>query len=171
MIDWLRFKNELQDGIRRRFPRYDFRVDNFGNEIRVTLFRAPIKSDSRYFPFGKLYIGLQNRMSPEMFEFWATVDKIRRSISPKPDFKHPDIFQNFSKSYDWKYSIGSANHSYIDSNEFLEKAKNVGVSEQLKKDVEFLEKNEDVSEEKKTSSIKLISNELKKLANKLERRG
>lgn len=147
MIDWHRFKEDLNSAIKRKYPHYDFRVDNFGNNIKVTLFRAPIHSDSGYFPFGKFYYGLQNVMSPEMFEFWRTVDEIRKRIVPQPDFRKPTIFPSLSKSYNWNYSIGSFRHEYIDSNEFRERMKEVGVSEQLKKDADYLdEDNPDVSE-------------------------
>lgn len=170
MIDWFRFKGKWHDEIKRRHPEYDFKVDNLGNKIKVTLFRAPIRSYSRYFPFGKFYLGLQNKMTPEMFEFWADVDKIREDISQELDLNHLDMFRNLSSSYDWEYSIGSADHDYVDSKEFLERAKDIGVSEQLMKDVEQEEMGEDHSEERKISSIRLISNELLALANKLDRR-
>ena len=170
MIDWFRFKSKWHDEIKRRHPEYDFKVDNLGNKIKVTLFRAPIRSYSRYFPFGKFYLGLQNKMTPEMFEFWADVDKIREDIAQELDFKHLDMFRNLSSSYDWEYSIGSADHDYIDSKEFLERAKDIGVSEQLMKDAEQEEMGEDHSEERKISSMILIFNELLALANKLDRR-
>lgn len=109
-------------------------------------------------------------MTPEMFEFWADVDKIREDISQELDLNHLDMFRNLSSSYDWEYSIGSADHDYVDSKEFLERAKDIGVSEKLMKDVEQAEIGEDHSEERKISSIRLISNELLALANKLDRR-